>query len=125
MMAEILAMHDMADRLDRVALVGFSQGAMMALDALASGRWPVATVVAFSGRLMSPPSRLIGFGQVMLIHGALDSTVCPSESKRAAESLRGAGVNASARVVAGLGHAISREAADIAGAFLVGALGYI
>ncbi|MDT8870818.1 hypothetical protein RAA17_05855 [Komagataeibacter rhaeticus] len=46
------------NRLDRVVLVGFSQGSIMALDAAISGRWPVAGVAAFSGRLASPPSML-------------------------------------------------------------------
>ena len=37
-----LDLYGFAHRLDRVALVGFSQGATMVFDAIASGRWPVA-----------------------------------------------------------------------------------
>lgn len=51
---EIIDRHGLAADLDRVALVGFSQGAIMALDAVATERWPVAGVVAFSGRLAGP-----------------------------------------------------------------------
>jgi predicted esterase len=43
-----------AGRLDCGALFGFSQGAILSLDALVDGRWPVAAVVVASGRLASP-----------------------------------------------------------------------
>src|SRR5271165_4108361 len=43
-----------AGRLDRVAFFGFSQGAILSLDALLDGRWPVAAVVAASGRVAAP-----------------------------------------------------------------------
>lgn len=54
MLSDIIATHGFIDRPERIALVGFSQGSIMALDALASGRRPVAATVAFSGRLASP-----------------------------------------------------------------------
>jgi phospholipase/carboxylesterase len=47
--------HGLAGRLDRIAFFGFSQGAIMALDAVATGRWPVRAVVAASGRLATAP----------------------------------------------------------------------
>lgn len=37
------------DRLDKVAFVGVSQGAIVALDAVASGRWPIRALVTFAG----------------------------------------------------------------------------
>ena len=49
---EIVTAHGFADRLDRVILFGFSQGAILSLDALTSGRWPVAGVVGFAGKLV-------------------------------------------------------------------------
>jgi hypothetical protein len=53
-LSAIIHEHGLADRLDRVVLVGFSQGTIMALDALASGRWPMGKIVGFSGRLVAP-----------------------------------------------------------------------
>ena len=42
-------------RPESVAFFGFSQGAIMSLDAIATGRWPIGAVVAASGRLALPP----------------------------------------------------------------------
>lgn len=115
----ILDMHELSDRLDRVALVGFSQGAVMALDAVASGRCPVAAVVAFSGRLASPwPLTPARNTQVMLVHGDKDPTVGPSESLSAARILQQLGVEVRVHLLAGLGHAISPAGLDVAGSFL-------
>jgi predicted esterase len=47
--------HGFAGRFDCVAFFGFSQGAIIALDAVASGRWPVRAVVVASGRLATAP----------------------------------------------------------------------
>jgi phospholipase/carboxylesterase len=41
-----------SDRLDQVPFVGVSQGAIVALAAVASGRWRIGPVVAFSGTLI-------------------------------------------------------------------------
>ena len=51
---ETIETYGFAEKRDRVAFIGFSQGTIMALDALASGRWPVGAIVGFSGRLASP-----------------------------------------------------------------------
>ena len=52
-----LERHGFKDHPEKVAFVGFSQGSMMLLDAIVSGRWAIAGGVAFSGRLASPPPR--------------------------------------------------------------------
>ncbi len=104
---------------DRVALVGFSQGAIMALDAIASGRLRFAAVVAFSGRLASPePLAPAPGARALLLHGEADPVIPAAETRRAAARLRELGVAADARVFAGLGHAISPEEVAIAAAFL-------
>jgi hypothetical protein len=43
--------HGFAGRFDRIAFFGVSQGAIMALDAVASGRWPVRAAAATNLRL--------------------------------------------------------------------------
>lgn len=115
----IIDSHGFADRLDKVALVGFSQGTIMALDALASGRWPVGAVVGFSGRLASPlPFNPSPETPVLLIHGSADPVIPAAETEKAAAVLTALGVDVKTLVIPGLGHTISAEGADLAGEFL-------
>ena len=107
----------------RVALVGFSQGAIMALDGLATGRWPVAGVIAFSGRLATPdPLAPVKGAKALLIHGDVDPVIAANETLDAAARLRRAGVAVEAHVEPGLGHAISPRGIDLARRFLIDAL---
>ncbi len=122
-LGDLIAAHGLAEQLERIALVGFSQGSIMALDALVSGRWPVAAVVAFSGRLASPlPLRPAQGMRVLLIHGDADPVMPIGESLRAETVLQGLGVDATSRTLPGVAHAISPEGASIAGTFLAGLL---
>jgi phospholipase/carboxylesterase len=115
----IIETHGLAGRLERVALVGFSQGSIMALDAVASGRWPVGAVVAFSGRLASPEPLAPATGtKVLLVHGDADPVIPAQESAQAEATLQTAGVDARHQRLRGLGHTISAEGAAIAGKFL-------
>jgi phospholipase/carboxylesterase len=119
LMGEIVAAHGLSADLGRVALVGFSQGAMMALDALVSGRWPVAAVVAFSGRLSSPPPLTPPPGAgVLLIHGADDAAIPCQESRDAALALQALGVRTQVKILPGVNHQLTQEGAALAGAFL-------
>lgn len=119
----IVSAHGLENDLDRVALVGFSQGAIMALDALASGRWPVAGVVAFSGRLASPaPLSPPPGARVLLVHGDEDTVIPARESERAAAVLSGLGVETTLRILPGIGHGIAPEGVALAQRFLAGVL---
>lgn len=119
----IIRQAGFTDRLERVALVGFSQGAIMALDALASGRWPVAAVVAFAGRLASPePLAPATVTKALLVHGTRDQVMPVVESERAMTRLAKAGVTIELHLSPGEGHTVSAEGAAIAGSFLRGAL---
>jgi phospholipase/carboxylesterase len=116
---EIIAAHGLTDNLERVALVGFSQGSIMALDALASGRWPVGAVVAFSGRLASPQPLAPTTGTpLLLIHGNADTVMPVAESAQAAATLQALGVDATVLTLPGVGHTISPEGATAAEQFL-------
>ncbi|MFT4150744.1 MAG: dienelactone hydrolase family protein [Paracoccaceae bacterium] len=122
--AALMDRHGLAGRPDRVAFVGFSQGSIMALDAVASGRWNVAAVAAFSGRLPAGVSdHPAADTNVLLIHGAADRVLPATEAVRAEALFTRAGVQAEARVIAGLGHTISQEGAVLAGEFLAERLG--
>ncbi|CAM5763334.1 alpha/beta hydrolase [Bosea minatitlanensis] len=118
----IVAAHGLDGHPGRVALVGFSQGAIMALDALTSGRWPVAAVVAFSGRLASPePLTPSPATRALLVHGDADPVMPPRESEVAARRLRNAGVEVRHHLLPGLGHTISGDGAALALTFLADA----
>ncbi|NDL61947.1 alpha/beta hydrolase [Acerihabitans arboris] len=119
----LMAENGLAGQPERVVLLGFSQGSIMALDAVVSGRWQLAGVVAFSGRLSSPapltpPAHL----PVLLIHGAQDPVISPQETERAALTLEGLGVAVTSFILPGLGHSLNAEGVATAGRFIVGAL---
>lgn len=115
----IIDEHGLSDRLDQVALVGFSQGAIMALDALASGCWSFGAVVAFSGRLASPeplaPSKTT---RTLLIHGEADAMIPARESVGAEQRLKAAGADVAVRLLPAVVHTISSEGAELAASFL-------
>lgn len=118
-LSEIVAQHGFADRWQDVVLVGFSQGSIMALDALASGRYPLAGVVAFSGRLavdgeLTPQAHV----PALLIHGQADDVIPWQESESAAARLRAASVPIDARFEPATGHTISAQGALHAAAFI-------
>ncbi|MCX8961219.1 phospholipase [Erwinia psidii] len=118
-----LARHQMQHQLDHVILAGFSQGAIMALDALVSGRWPVAGVVAFSGRLASPPPyNAVKDTPVLLIHGRADDVIPCAESETAAATLRELGIRVSSHFEPDTGHTISAQGAADAAAFIASCL---
>ena len=115
----ILNAHQMGNQLDRVVLVGFSQGSIMALDALVTGRWPVAAVVAFSGRLSSPePFTPATQTPALLIHGHADAVIPWAESESAALRLIAAGVQVKTLFEPATGHTISGEGARTAAQFI-------
>lgn len=118
-LTSVLTEHEMADHLDKVVLVGFSQGSIMGLDAVVSGRWPVAGLVSFSGRLASPaPWRAAENTPVMMIHGMADSVIPWSETETAAEKLRHAGFTVSTQFDPSIGHTISAQGANSAAHFI-------
>ncbi|MGF9764617.1 dienelactone hydrolase family protein [Microvirga sp. 0TCS3.31] len=118
-----LERHGFVDRLDRVVLVGFSQGSMMLLDAVVSGRWPVAAGVAFAGRLASPPPFEPAHGtRLLLLHGSADGVVPAMEMSQAHAALHAYGLDVDSRLFPGLGHTISPEGAALARAFIAGSL---
>ncbi|MBC3947430.1 dienelactone hydrolase family protein [Erwinia persicina] len=119
----ILDQHQMSDRPDQVVLAGFSQGSIMALDALLSGRWPLAGIVAFSGRLSSPlPLTPALNTPVLLVHGMADEVIPVQESESAEQRLRTLGVQVSSQYEPGVGHAISAQGAARAAAFIASCL---
>jgi phospholipase/carboxylesterase len=116
--SSVVEKHGFAVRLDRIAFFGFSQGAIMALDAVASGRWPVRAVVAASGRLATAPEAIEPLTKILVMQGENDPVIPAEETRVAAERLRAAGFEVEAKLFPGLGHVLSAEGVQTAGKFL-------
>jgi phospholipase/carboxylesterase len=94
---------------DRLALVGFSQGTMMALQSALERPEPVGAVVGFSGMLLAPDSladEIRSRPPVLLIHGEQDDVVPFQAMEAAREGLEAAGVPVDTFARPGLGHMI-------------------
>ncbi|MDF0663657.1 MULTISPECIES: prolyl oligopeptidase family serine peptidase [unclassified Rhizobium] len=108
-----------ADAHDRVSFVGISQGAIVALDAVASGRWKVGALVSFSGLLAPQPvSPGSNSTPVLLVHGENDATIPPMASRLAAAQLGTAGFKVELDVERGIGHTVSSAGSQKALSFL-------
>jgi phospholipase/carboxylesterase len=96
----------------KVALVGFSQGTMMALHVgpvRGAGRaGPMAGIVGFSGRLLSAEAaRAAPFRPpVLLVHGDADDIVPYAELAKAEKALATAGYAVETLTEPGMGHGI-------------------
>jgi phospholipase/carboxylesterase len=118
-LTQIIAAHGLQKQLHNVALIGFSQGAIMALDAVASGRWPVGAVVAFSLRLASPTPLTPSLKTpVLLIHGTTDPVMPITEATNAKAALTAAGVQTTLHLLPGVGHTITPAGVALAETFL-------
>lgn len=116
---ELLAKRRLDD--SRLALVGFSQGAMMALHIGLRREKQIAGVVAFSGALHGVEAlaaEVHSRPPVLLVHGEDDAVVPFSSLAQAKSALEGAGVPAKAVPRPGLGHFIDDEGVSLAGEFL-------
>ena len=103
------------------ALVGFSQGTMMALHVGLRRPEPLAAILGYSGALTAP-ERLAAEVRtrppVLLAHGDADDMV-PVEALHAAfGALGAAGVPARFQITPGLGHSIAEPGLELGGAFL-------
>lgn len=106
---------------DRLAVVGFSQGTMMALHVLPRRAAPVAGIVAFSGRLLDPDSlaaEAVSKPPVLLVHGDEDPMVPFADMGIAGRALTAAGFETYGHVMKGTGHGIAPDGLSVALAFL-------
>lgn len=103
---------------EKLALVGFSQGAMVALH-LALHRPQCAGVIAYSGAFLDDPQETkIAHPPVLLIHGQDDQLLPPLFSEVAEEHLKALHVPVILVVLPGLEHAIDGRGLGMGGAFL-------
>jgi phospholipase/carboxylesterase len=107
---------------DRLALVGFSQGTMMALHVGLRAVRPAA-IVGFSGLLTGPLSSLKGTPPVLLAHGGADGLIPPQALFVTATALGAAGLAVQWHLSPELGHGIDESGIAMAGRFLALAFG--
>jgi phospholipase/carboxylesterase len=113
-------------RPDRMVLLGFSQGTMMSLHVAPRRSEPVAGVVGFSGRLLSPErlaAEAVSKPPVLLVHGDADDIVPIASLREAGEALTQAGFETYGHVMRGTAHGIAPDGLSVALAFMREKLG--
>ena len=104
-----------------LAIIGFSQGTMMALQVLPRRPVPVAGIVAFSGRLLQPErleAEAVSKPPVLLVHGDQDPMVPFADMGIAGKALSAAGFETYGHVMKGTGHGIAPDGLSVALSFL-------
>ena len=109
-----------------LALVGFSQGTMMALHVGLRRATAPAAIVGYSGLLVTPPEREIeAFAAeirsrppVLLVHGDRDDLIPVQALFQAAQGLSSLGLSVEWHISAGIGHGIDAEGLRHGGEFL-------
>jgi phospholipase/carboxylesterase len=107
-----------------LALVGFSQGTMMALHVGLRRPKPLAAIVGYSGMLVEPErlkADIKSRPPVLLVHGDTDDVIPVQALHQARAGLGEAGVAVEWHVSPGLPHGIDGDGLDIAGRFLANA----
>ena len=107
---------------EQVMVLGFSQGTMMALHVAPRREDPIAGIVAFSGRLLSPEllkDEAVSRPPILLVHGDADDVVPPKSLPEAAEALQAAGwQDVYAHIMKGTAHGIAPDGLSVALAFM-------
>ncbi len=116
----LLAHYGLED--SQLALVGFSQGTMMALHVALRRARPCAGVVGFSGALLGDgdlAAATVSRPPVLLVHGLADEVVPPEAMGSTESALRTAGIEVAAHGRPGLPHGIDDDGLALARDFLV------
>ena len=110
---------------DRLALVGFSQGAMMALQVGLRRPETCAQIVGFSGHLVGAEAlaeEIVSRPPVLLIHGDADEVIPVQALPAAVKALKANAVTVESHVRPGLGHGIDPQGIGLAAGALLRAL---
>lgn len=94
------------------ALIGFSQGAIMALESLKRDTPLAARVIAISGRFATLPPTVPGSATIHMLHGKIDAVVPYGYTVEAAHHLRALGADITAEVLPFIGHELHAEFVD-------------
>ncbi|HEV7159513.1 MAG TPA: dienelactone hydrolase family protein [Caulobacteraceae bacterium] len=111
-----LASHGLTEA--ELALVGFSQGTMMALHVGPRRQRPLAGIVGYSGMLADKAGLATTRPPVLLVHGDADPMIPVAAHHQASADLAAAGFPVQGHVSPGLGHSIDLDGLRLGGAFL-------
>lgn len=115
-----LAAHGLTE--DRLALVGFSQGAMMALHVGPRRAKALAGIIGFSGMLADPEAlaaEVVTKPPVLLVHGDRDEVLPIAALHQAEAGLKGLDFEVATHVSPGLGHSIDEVGLRLGARFLI------
>ncbi|WP_340647452.1 dienelactone hydrolase family protein [Phenylobacterium sp.] len=120
---EQLAKYGLSE--DKLALVGFSQGTMMALQVGLRRTPQVAGILGYSGMLVDDTGLDIAKANppILLVHGDADPMVPVAALHTAGVTLQGLGFQVGGHVSPGLGHSIDMDGLQMGGNFLHKVLG--
>ena len=99
---------------ERTALAGFSQGAVMALEAVQAEPMLAGRVLAFAGRHASAPTHVPTDTTVHLLHGLADTVIPAAAAVYSAQTLLALGGDVTADVLPGIGHELHPALMDMA-----------
>ncbi len=119
-----LAEHGLDE--DRLVLIGFSQGTMMALHVGLRRERRLAGIVGYSGMLAGAEvlaGEIRSRPPVLLVHGDADPVIPVQALPAAVKGLKAAGVQVDSHVRPGLGHGIDAEGVRLGVAFAAGLFG--
>jgi phospholipase/carboxylesterase len=91
---------------DDTILVGFSQGAIMALESARLGHRLAARIAALAGRFSEPPTAVPAGIAFHLLHGADDPVIPARQCEQAAQALAALDAPVTADVLPATGHSI-------------------
>jgi phospholipase/carboxylesterase len=103
--------------IERLALIGFSQGAMLSLHTALRRPDKVAAVIAFSGMVIGPQflsNEIKSYPPVTLIHGALDEVIPVSAAYNTELILKSLNVPVEMLIEPILGHSIGQAGLNLA-----------
>lgn len=98
---------------EATTLVGFSQGAIMALAAAQASQPPAGRVVSLSGRYAQLPQAAPQDVRLHFIHGTADTVIAVTHAQQAARQMQALGADATLDLVPGLPHGINAAAEDL------------
>jgi predicted esterase len=112
---------------ERIAVLGFSQGACLALESAAREAQRYAGVIGFSGGLIGPPGTRFEYPgslagtPVFLGCSDVDPHIPLGRVEETAAALEGLGAKVDARIYPGMGHTVNGDELEAAKSLLAGA----